>query len=82
MLEVPNGRAVYTEEEITTMMKNYFRDTFKPIDRGSMDMETIINKAISPLISEETNQSLIELLDAKEIKDAIFSIHPGKGTRA
>lgn len=78
MLEVPNGRAVYTEEEITTMVKNYSRDIFKPIDRGSRDMETIINNAISPLISEETNQSLIELLDAKEIKDALFSIHPGK----
>lgn len=59
-------------------MKNYFRDILKHIDKDYRDMETIINKVISPLISEETNQRLIVLLDAKEIKDAIFSIHPGK----
>lgn len=78
VLEGPNGRSVYTEENITTTMENYFIDIFKPIDREPGAMESIINEAIQPIISEETNQKLIKLPEKKEIKDALFSIHAGR----
>lgn len=59
-------------------MESYFNDIFKPVAREPGTMETIINEAITPIISAETNNKLTSLPDEAEIKAALFSIHPGK----
>lgn len=51
---------------------------FKPIAREPGFMEKIMAETISPIISEETNMRLIQIPEASEIKEALFSIHPGK----
>ncbi|XP_019097316.1 PREDICTED: uncharacterized protein LOC109131143 [Camelina sativa] len=42
------------------------------------DLENTIEEALSPRISEEVNQRLIAVPSTKEIRDAVFDIHPGK----
>lgn len=78
VIEGLDGKLVYTEEDITETMEMYFVDIFKPIEREPGAMEIIINETILPIISEETNQRRICLPEAKELKDALFSIHHGK----
>lgn len=78
VLEGPDGTSMYSEEDITLTMENYFRDIFKPIARDQETMEAIIDEAIQPIISEQTNHKLISLPEMQEIKDVLISIHPGK----
>lgn len=78
VLEGPDGNPVFSEEDITTTMENYFQDIFKPIEREAGILESIINEAIHPIVSDEVNQELIKIPEAQEIRDALFSIHPGK----
>lgn len=78
VLETADGSPVYTKEEITVTLENYFKNIFTPVERDNGIMESVISEAIAPRISEETNERLIKLPEAKEIKEALFSIHHGK----
>lgn len=39
-------------------------------------MNEVISEAITPKLTEEQNEKLIEIPSADEIKEAMFSIHP------
>lgn len=78
VLEGPDGNPIFSEEDITTTMENDFQDIFKPIEREAGILESIINEAIHPIVSDEVNHDLIKIPEAQEIRDDMFSIHPGK----
>ena len=78
VIEDADGKPMFTEEDIAATMETYFANIFTPIPRDPDIMEAVINEAIQPIISEATNQRLIRLPDSEEIKNALFSIHPGK----
>lgn len=75
VIEDNNGIANYEEEKILTVISAYFQDLFT--SQGG-DREAIVNEAIQPCISEETNASLITTPSPEEIQSACFSIHPDK----
>jgi len=75
VIENGEGLPVYEEEGILQVIIAYFQHLFTS---QAGDLETIINEAISPCISETTNQNLILMPSEEEIKSACFAIHPDK----
>lgn len=75
VIEREDGLPVYDEAGILKVISEYFQTLFTSQD-GERD--TIIREAIKPCISSETNQALIRLPSAEEIKVACFSIHADK----
>lgn len=75
VIEDMRGNAQYEEEKILAVISDYFSELFssQPGER-----ESIINEALQPCISEETNLKLITLPSPEEIKHACFSIHADK----
>ena len=75
VLETPEGLPVYEEEQIAVEVARYFDDIFASI--GTVG-EDVVQKALSPRISQETNTKLTNVPTEAEIKKALFSIHPDK----
>ena len=78
VLEGEDGVPVYKEEAITSTIESYFQTMFTPMDRNGFEIEAIISELIPTLVSEEQNKRLIIIPETEEIKEALFSIHPGK----
>lgn len=66
---------VHMEEEIVTVIGDYFQTLFtsQPGER-----EETVRQALKPIVSEEENLSLTATPTAQEIKEAAFSIHADK----
>lgn len=75
VLQNTAGEPVFDEEQIAAEISTYFTDLFtsQPGDRTDT-----VCKALDQTIGKETNQKLIRKPTAKEIKDAVFSIHADK----
>lgn len=75
VLENSEGTPVFTEQEITGTIVNYFKNLFNtvPGNRRQVVMEALTNK-----VSPETNQELIMIPSASEIYLALLAIHPDK----
>ncbi|XP_056842856.1 uncharacterized protein LOC130507579 [Raphanus sativus] len=75
VLEKENGEMVYKEEEIISVIGNYFQTMFssQPGDR-----EEVVRQGLHPIVSDAENTSLTAIPTEKEIKEAAFSIHADK----
>lgn len=60
------------------MISSYFLDLFTSSCGLNNNVENIVKEALLPCISDDINQSLIAGPSTKEIKEAVFDIHPGK----
>lgn len=60
------------------MISSYFLDLFTSSCGLNNNVENIVKDALLPCISDDINQSLIAEPSTKEIKEAVFDIHPGK----
>ena len=77
VLEDSKGLAVFEDEQIANTITQYFKDTFTSSGNPATE---IVQKAITPCISTETNDKLTCLPSAAEIKEALFAIHPDKAS--
>ena len=59
------------------LIVDYFKDVFT--SRGSDNAENLSN--VNRKITEEHNQYLLRLFDVKEVREAVFSMHPNKSPR-
>ncbi|XP_013739903.1 uncharacterized protein LOC106442805 [Brassica napus] len=75
VMENAHGEAVYEEELIAVEIARYFKDIFTTT---STDGGEVISRALSRKIKDETNATLTSIPSAKEIKKALFAIHPDK----
>ncbi|XP_009107743.1 uncharacterized protein LOC103833410 [Brassica rapa] len=75
VMENAHGEAVYEEELIAVEIARYFKDIFTTT---STDVGEVISRALSRKITDETNATLTSIPSAKEIKKALFAIHPDK----
>jgi len=76
-----NGKAVFDEQGIVEVISNYFHKMFVSPSGDHVGMEDIVLEALSPCISEESNQTLIKELTTEEIRQALFNIYRGKAPR-
>ena len=72
VIEDANGKMVYKEGQISSMIVGYYKKLFTSVGRVGLE---IVDEALVPKIFAEENESLITVLNAIEIKDAIFSVH-------
>ena len=63
------------EEEIGQEVENQFEDLFCS---KRVDQENLFLEGISPTIIDQMNTELIEPVEEKEIKEALFSMNPNK----
>lgn len=75
VIENSAGEAVYEEPEILKVITDYFTQLFS---LTSSTPGPVVDEAISTTVSEEANDSLSAIPTPKEIKEALFSIHPDK----
>lgn len=75
VLEDADGNIVFQEDQIAGVIVNYFQELFSSMDGNSEDT---VNYAMSPMVTEEQNQSLILISSPAEIKTAVLSIHADK----
>ena len=75
VIENEAGEMVYKEGDIAKVIVSYFNSLFTSTEGERIDT---VNFALKPIISEETNQKLIVIPSALEIREAIFSIHADK----
>lgn len=80
VLEDAEGKAFFEEDQIANQISKYF-DTIFTSDRSTGDMAltgSVVASAIKPSISDGENNRLCLIPDLKEIKYALFLIHPDK----
>lgn len=75
VLEDHLGNAVFEDDKIATVISDYFKGIFTSSGASATE---VVEKAISPCISESTNTQLTALPSPQEIKEAMFAIHPDK----
>ncbi|CAA7048221.1 unnamed protein product [Microthlaspi erraticum] len=75
VIEDEKGNAVYDEVNIERVITHYFTEMFTS---QTGDRAETVKQSISRKISDETNTKLISIPSPKEIRAAIFSIHPDK----
>lgn len=78
VIEDDQGKAFFKEDQIARVISAYYLDLFSSPRIENPNLEHIVGEALNPCISEETNQNLIMIPSAIEIKKAVFAIHPGK----
>lgn len=78
VIEDNDGVAFFEEEQIGAVISSYYHDLFSSPRHEDLNMESTVLEALSPCISAEENQNLILIPSAKEIRAAVFDIHPGK----
>ncbi|XP_027166343.1 uncharacterized protein LOC113766338 [Coffea eugenioides] len=74
-LEKQDGTWCKTEEEIEVELSQYYKDLFTTTNPA--DFEEIL-KEISCTISRQMNEKLIKPVEEKDIRQALFSMHPNK----
>lgn len=75
VIEDSRGKAVYKEEEIVQCITEYFAQIFSSQMANS---EQVVLDGLTPLVTDEMNQTLIAPPSALEIKEALFSINADK----
>ncbi|KAG7543408.1 Ribonuclease H domain [Arabidopsis thaliana x Arabidopsis arenosa] len=75
VIESEDGLPVYEEDGILKVISDHFQTLFTSQEG---ERTTLVQEAISPCISTELNQALIELPTEEETKGACFSIHADK----
>lgn len=80
VLENAAGLALYEESHIVQEITSYFQTIFTSSDTPNTLFEpaSLVEQAISPCISAETNECLIRIPSPEEVRIAMFSIHPDK----
>ena len=78
VIEDSDGNSVYREGEIGQVIVKYFGTLFTSLTRERSEIEAIVNKALSPVISANENEKLILIPSPTEIRDAVFSLHADK----
>lgn len=75
MIENDACQSFHKEDDITEVITNYYQDLFtsSPTNRVA-----IVEKALSPIISPETNERLTAVPTPEEVRASMFSIHPDK----
>lgn len=74
-IEDNSGNAVFEEEQIGKVIAEYFNKIFTS---SGMSAVEVVNRAIVPRISPETNTLLTTTPTGEEIREAMFAIHPDK----
>ena len=75
VIEDARGVPYYEGEQITSVICDFYNNLFTS---SGQDGAHIVNDAIKPCISRETNEILIRKPSPSEIKEATFAIHPDK----
>ncbi|XP_022568759.2 uncharacterized protein LOC111211768 [Brassica napus] len=75
VIENSEGEPVYQEDQIGRVIVDYFQQLFTSMGG---DREETVNYALSPMITAETNEELIRIPSALEIKEAVFYVHAHK----
>ncbi|XP_010474119.1 PREDICTED: uncharacterized protein LOC104753583 [Camelina sativa] len=75
VIESSLGAKMYEEKEITEVISNYFQDIFTSHEG---DRQSAIQEALTPCVTPEMNEALIDIPSATEIKQACFNIHADK----
>lgn len=75
VIENLQGETVYEEPEILEVITDYFSTLFTTSNTTPM---AIVEEAIHCRVSAETNAKLTALPTPREIRNALFSIHPDK----
>lgn len=75
VIENTEGDAVYEEPEIIEVITKYFSNLFST---NNSDPSNIVEEALRKSISPEDRDALTVIPTAKEIKEALFLIHPDK----
>uniref|UniRef100_M4EYE7 Reverse transcriptase domain-containing protein n=1 Tax=Brassica campestris TaxID=3711 RepID=M4EYE7_BRACM len=75
IIEDETGASFYEEDQIVKAFVMFYQLLFTT---GNTDPEAIVAEALSPKVTLEMNQSLIEIPDKLEVQQAVFSIHPDK----
>lgn len=65
----------FEEAKISELITNYYRDLFASKETKCNE---IVNQALHPCIEDSTNIGLVAIPSAREVRDALFSIHPDK----
>ncbi|CAA7050644.1 unnamed protein product [Microthlaspi erraticum] len=69
------NNVVYEEEKITKVITDFYTDLFTSQEG---ECHETVWKALEPRITEEMNEKLTQTPTAEEVREACFSIHPGK----
>ncbi|XP_024015914.1 uncharacterized protein LOC112089169 [Eutrema salsugineum] len=75
LIENTEGHIVYEEDQIAAVITSYYTDLFTT---QQTEREEIVEKCLSPRISEEDNIRLIAAPTQLEVRNAAFSINPDK----
>lgn len=80
VLEDTTGTAYYEEEQIADQIAKYFANIYSSdnTDNTLTTTTEIVGMAITPTISELTNEKICSVPDSAEVKNALFLIHPDK----
>ena len=78
VIENEEGISVFEEDKILGVILDYYQQLFTKQDTHDETCRSIVQEALSPCISEATNNRLIEIHSEEEIRIASFSIHLDK----
>lgn len=78
VIENDEGQVFFDEDHIAAVISSYFQELFSSPGPENRSVEDIVEEALLPCVSEDTNQSLVSLPSALEIRKAMFAIHPDK----
>lgn len=74
-IEDEAGNRVFEEDQIGKVIADYFNKIFTSTGTSAVE---VVNRAIVPRISSETNVLLTTTPTREEIREAMFAIHPDK----
>lgn len=75
VIETSEGIPVFEDEQIAATISTYYYGIFESTNPPAAEL---VLQALSPCISEATNEKLIAIPSLREIKTTLFSIHPDK----
>lgn len=69
------GIPVFEDDQIAATISAYYNSIFESTNPPAAEL---VLQAMFPCISETTNKKLIATPSRREVKEALFSIHPDK----
>lgn len=75
VIETESGVPVYEEEKIASVITQYYSELFTS---GTFEGEHIVEKALTPCVTQEMNEKLIKEPSPEEVKEALLAIHADK----
>ena len=75
IIETNSGIPVYEEDQIAKVISEYFKEVFTSSNPPATE---VVFRALTPCISQATNDKLTLLPSTEEIKEAMFAIQPDK----